>query len=125
MKPFDDGLDALDWLLGTKVMGTILGHVLDGSRAAEDLIAIQRVAQSDGDAATMAKHWQDLQAHLGPPLVNRLLQSGEYREFCPTPAGAPQAPPLDDVLTVWSDTEGNRVVAQDKEFYFLFVLEAD
>lgn len=123
MQKFDDALDAMDWLLATKVCGTVFKHVLSGERAAHTMVKIQEIAHSDGSPAEMASAWQDFQAYMGPHLVHALLESGEWRELCPTPSGAPAAPPMDDVMTVWSNTKGTRVVAKNEGGHYLFVVE--
>jgi hypothetical protein len=122
MQRFDDALDALDWLFATKVCGTVFKHILSAAKAGHTLQKIQDLAASDGNATSMASAWQDFQAYMGPHLVHALLESGEWREVCPTPSGAPAAPPLDDVMTVWSNTKGQRVVAQNKGGHYLSVV---
>jgi hypothetical protein len=122
MPRFDAALDALDWLFATKVCGTVFKHILSVAKAGHTLHRIQNPAPSDGSAASMASAWQDFQAYMGLHLAHALLESGEWREVCPTPAGAPAAPPMDDVLTVWSNTKGQRVVAKNKGGHYLFVV---
>lgn len=34
------------------------------------------------------------------------------------------APPMDDVMTVWSDTQGHRVVANNKGGQYVFLVDA-
>ena len=123
MQRFDDALDALDWLFATKVCGTVFKHILSAAKAGRALQDIQNVAKGDGSTAAMARAWQDFQAYMGPHLVHDLVESREWREACPTPAGAPAAPPMDDVMTVWSNTKGQRVVAQNKGGQYAFVVE--
>jgi hypothetical protein len=60
---------------------------------------------------------------MGPPLCKAVFDSGEWREFCPTPSGAPLAPPMDDVMTVWTNTKDHRVVADNQDTHFLVVVE--
>jgi hypothetical protein len=123
MQKFDDAIDAVDWLFATKVCSTLFKHVLSVAKAGHTLQDIQNLAKGDGSAAAMASAWQDFQAYMGPHLVHALLESGEWREVCPTPSGAPAAPPLDDVMTVWSNTKGQRVVANNKGGHYVFVVE--
>ena len=123
MQKFDDSIDAVDWLLATKVCSTVFKHILSAKKAGRSLQDIQTLAHGDGSAAAMAQAWQDFQAYMGPHLVHALLESGEWREVCPTPSGAPAAPPMDDVMTVWSNTKGQRVVANNKGGHYVFVVE--
>jgi hypothetical protein len=57
MQRFDDALDALDWLLGSKVCCDAFQHVLNGGKAAHLMVRIQGIAKSDGSAAEMAAVW--------------------------------------------------------------------
>lgn len=123
MQKFDDALDAIDWLLATQVCGKMFSHIVSAAKSGEHLVRIQEIAKSDGSASDMASAWQSFQACMGPPLCKAIFDSGEWREVCPTPSGAPAAPPLDDVMTVWSNTKGQRVVAHDKDTHYLFKVE--
>jgi len=123
MRDLTDGEDALVWVLGTKVIGTALAHPVNGAKAARHIIDIQRLAKSDGELTDMADAWLGLQAAIGPPFLDQLIKSGEYRDICPTPAAAPMPPPLDDELTIWSNSSGERVVAEEKETHFEFVVK--
>jgi hypothetical protein len=123
MQRFDDALDAVDWLFATWVCGKVFNHIVSAAKAGEHMVRIQEIAQTDGSASDLADAWQSFQACMGPPLCKAIFDSGEWREMCPTPRGAPAAPPMDDVLTIWTNTKGQRVVAQDKDSHFLFVVE--
>ena len=123
MTTFKNPLDAIDWLLATKPCGEAFGHVVSAENAGRALQRIQRIAKQDGSPSEMAQAWQTFQACMGPSLVHAIFSTGEWREACPTSRKAPTAPPLDDVMTVWSSTEGERVVAENKGGYYLFVVE--
>lgn len=123
MKRFDDAFDALCWLGQTRVFGLLFSHTVNLRTAGQQLMEIQRLARENGTAAEMAEAWQQLQVGIGPPFLVELFGSPEFRSLCPTPAGAPAAPPMDDVLTVWTAADGKRVVAQDKDTHYLFVVE--
>ena len=121
---FSDELDALSWLFDTKVVAKIFGHIIDIRGAGDALRAIRKESGSPlGSAASLAKEWTEFQACMGPPLVHELLTSGEFREVCPSHAGAPVPPPMDDEFTVWSGADGSRVVAEHKGSHYLFVVK--
>lgn len=121
---FSDELDALSWLFDTKVVAKIFGHIIDIRGAGATLRDIQTESRSQlGSAAILAKEWTEFQACMGPPLVHELLTSGEFREVCPSHAGAPKPPPMDDEFTVWSGADGSRVVAEHKGSHYLFVVK--
>ena len=121
---FSDELDALSWLFDTKVVAKIFGHIIDIRGAGAALRDIQTMAsEPDTSASHLAKEWTEFQACMGPPLVHELLTSGEFREVCPSHAGAPTPPPMDDEFTVWSGVDGSRVVAEHKGSHYLFVVK--
>ena len=121
---FSDDLDALSWLFDTKVVAKIFSHIIDIRGAGSALRDIQELARSsDTSADLIAKRWLEFQACMGPPLVHELLTSGEFREVCPSHAGAPKPPPMDDEFTVWSSAGGARVVAEHKGSHYLFVVK--
>ncbi len=121
---FADDMDALSWLFDTKVVAKIFSHIIDIKGAGAALREIQELARTPGaSAATMAQQWLTFQACMGPPLVHELLTSGEFREVCPSQAGAPTPPPMDDEFTVWSGADGRRVVAAHKGSHYLFVVK--
>lgn len=121
---FSDDLDALSWLFDTKVVAKIFSHIIDIRGAGAAIRAIQNESRSPlGSAAILAKEWLEFQSCMGPPLVHELLTSGEFREVCPSHAGAPVPPPMDDEFTVWSGADGARVVAEHKGSHYLFVVK--
>ena len=121
---FSDELDALSWLFDTKVVAKIFSHIIDIRGAGSSLRTIQELARSpEASAASIAKQWLEFQSCMGPPLVHELLTSGEFREVCPSHAGAPVPPPMDDEFTVWSGADGSRVVAEHKGSHYLFVVK--
>jgi hypothetical protein len=123
MIDFTDDFDAVDWLGATTVFGRMFQHPINLRKTGQHLAEIQRIAKQPGTAAEMAEAWQQLQVGIGPAFLVELFGSGEFREVCPTPNGTPTPPPMDDVLTVWTDKDGKRVVAQDKATHYLFVVE--
>ena len=123
MIDFSDSFDAIDWLGGTQVIGRMFQHPVNLRKTGQHLVEIQRIAKQPGTAAEMAEAWKQLQAGIGSPFLYELLGSAEFRDLCPTPRGTPAPPPMDDVLTVWTDNDGKRVVAKDKDTHYLFVVE--
>jgi hypothetical protein len=123
MKTFDDSFDAVVWLGMTEVFGRIFQYPVNLATTGQQLVEIQRLAAEKGTAAQMAKAWETLQAAVGSPFMYEFLATPDFRRVCPTPASAPPAPPMDDVLTVWTAADGKRVVAKDKKTHYLFVVE--
>jgi hypothetical protein len=122
---FGDDLDALSWLFDTKVVAKIFSHIIDIRGAGAALREIQELASAPNvSAVSIATKWEEFQACMGPPLVHELLTSGEFREVCPSHAGAPTPPPMDDKFTVWSGADGSRVVAEHKGTHYLFVVKS-
>jgi len=122
LRTFDDPMQALSWLFDTKILANVFNHIIDIEGAGKALCKIQQASQSPhaGGAAIVAGQWQEFQACMGPPLTKELLESGTFREVCPSPTPLSSLPPMDDELTVWSHKDGTRVVARSNGKWYQF-----
>jgi hypothetical protein len=118
---FKSDMEALQWLFDTKTMGGIFKHIVDIEGTAQPLQELRRLSSSDGSAADVAAQLKALQACIGPPFLKELLSSGEFCEVCPRSQSSPPWPPLDDELTVRSNSRGQRVVAEYRGTHYAFL----
>lgn len=123
MQRFADDMDALSWLFHTKLMSEIFKDIVDIREAGQTLRELQELATSDSSAVSVADRLTHFQAAIGPPFMREFITSGELCEVCPRSKGSPEWPPLDQERTVWSNSRGERVVAEDRTTHHVFVVK--